>query len=76
MSRVQLCFFDKTLLTNPYTIKAKATYIENQTIWFLFPWIRQTNYFLNLLGLAPATLLKNFEKAERELKTRISDSIY
>lgn len=32
MSRVQLCFFDKTLLTNPYTIKEKATYIENQTI--------------------------------------------
>lgn len=30
--KIQICFFDKTLLTNPYKIVYKKTFAANQTI--------------------------------------------
>jgi hypothetical protein len=32
INKVQVCFFDKTLLTEPYSIIKRGVYIENQTI--------------------------------------------
>lgn len=32
LAKIQICFFDKTLLTNPYTIVEKSVSLENQTI--------------------------------------------